>query len=58
MAKSREHWSIGDYVEELIHLWEIDHIPETMRKIMVLKTEMLSRFSTEELEACGVTLAH
>lgn len=57
MPKSREDWTIADYIEELIHLWEIDHIPEVMRKIMVIKTEMLSRFTPEELEANGLTIA-
>jgi hypothetical protein len=55
---SRTDWTIADYIEELICLWEVDHVPEVMRKIIVIKTEMLSRFSLEELETNGLTLAH
>jgi hypothetical protein len=54
---SRTDWTIADYIEELICLWEVDHVPEVMRKIIVIKTELVNKFSLDELKENGITVA-
>jgi hypothetical protein len=49
MSKSRESWTIEDYKEELHHLNELDEMPWIDKRIIELKEEMRSKFTTSEL---------
>jgi hypothetical protein len=56
MSKSRETWTIEDYMEELFHLKEMDEMPWIDKRIEELKEEMKLKFSTSELLANGFSV--
>lgn len=56
MSKSRNDWTIQDYIEELHHLREMDEMPWIDKRIAEIKEEMKQKFSTSELLANGFSV--
>jgi hypothetical protein len=56
MSKSRESWTIQDYMEEMTHLQEMDEMPWVDKRIEELKDEMKAKFSASELLANGFSV--
>jgi hypothetical protein len=50
----REHWTIRDYLEELVCICEILEVPGMKNKLENLKTEICQRFSQDERESVGL----
>lgn len=52
--RDRSTWTIGDYVEELSYLLEIQKIPGVIEKIAELQIEVFYKFDIADLESAGM----
>lgn len=52
--RDRSTWTIGDYIDELSFLLEIQELPEIKQQIEDLQIEVFYKFDMKDLEAHGV----